>query len=639
MKDRHGTPIWVYDLEVFPDFFLATFKWGKIWRRYVISEVPGSTSMLAKLGLMPISKLVEWLQDPETKVVLAGFNSFEYDDVILRYVLRNPACSPADIFKLSKMIIEEDHNQVVFKMKYSATLWEYSIDIFQLLNKKGSLKEWMCREAAPVVMESSASFLEPLPLSEVEPVTRYCGNDVMGTEDLLKKRWHLVTIRDNLNDIYDLGNNIYRMSEAGIAQHTFMELHNRRTGQYSNKVREAAQASTDNRARVWPLDQIISKRVQFNTPPYKQLLADLLATRLVGNPMGTTWTIEAEQFKKPVQLGLKQYQLGTGGIHSIDGPGIFYDDEQKAIVDLDVTSYYPSIIIEEGLYPKHMGVSFCKDMTGLRDTRVEAKRKKDMKTADALRIVINSSFGKLNDFYSPMRSIPSALRVTVNGQLMMLMAIERLESMGAEILSSNTDGVTIRWDRVDLEMNLPEIMDWWKGLTCHNLERTDFKAYCRRDINNYVVLKSDGKPKYKGVFDPEPKDGKWDAVVVRKAAEEYLLHGNAPEDTIRSEQRAASFLYYQRVGSGGSMEADGVDVGRLARWYIGRRGVQLVRHYASDKRSSQPNATNAVLAMDITDWDILGVPPDLDFKHYITEAWDLINSVKPKPPKIKRIKA
>lgn len=638
MLDKDGLPVWVYDLEVFPDFFLATFKHEGEIKRFSICDVEGSCDTLFDLGLRPVRMMVEWMMNPDTRVVLAGFNSFEYDDVILRYVIKNPACSPADIFKLSKMIIEEEHNQVVFKIKYSPTPWEYSIDLFQLLNKKGSLKEWMCREAAPVVMESSASFLANLPLSEMEPVTRYCLNDVKGTEDLLIKRWHLVTIRDKLNDIYDLGNSIYRMSEAGIAQHVFMTLHEQRTGQYSSKVRSSAQASSDNKAREWPMSQIISKRVQFTTPPYMLLLDSLMASTVTGNPTGTTWTL-AEEFKKPIQLGAKQYQLGTGGIHSIDGPGVFIADEDHLICDLDVTSYYPSIIIEEGLFPKHMGKSFCKDMTALRDTRVEAKRKKDMKTADALRIVINSAFGKLNDMHSPLRSIPDALRVTVNGQLMLLMAIERLELEGAEILSSNTDGVTIRWNPVDMEMRLPEIMEWWRSLTLHNLERADFARYCRRDINNYIVLKTDGETKYKGAFDSKPKDGKWDAVVVRKAAEKYLLNGDAPEDTIRSETRAASFLYYQRVGGGGAMEADGVDVGRLARWYVGKKGVHLVRLYPSGKRSSQPNGANAVLAMDITDWDLLGLPPDVDYAHYITEAWDLINSTKPKPPKIKRIKS
>src|SRR5690606_30184845 len=64
---------------------------------------------------------------------------------------------------------------------------------------------------------------------------------------------------------------------------------------------------------------------------------------------------------------------------------------------------------------------------------------------DAFKIVANAgSFGKLGDEKWWMCDLLALYRVTVNGQLYLLMLIERLELEGITVWYANTDGVTAK---------------------------------------------------------------------------------------------------------------------------------------------------------------------------------------------------
>lgn len=617
----------VYDIEVFPNFFLAQFWDGaKKWKQFREDDIEG---------------LLEFVNDKN--LILGGYNNFSYDDTVLKWLNANPHASTRDIFKLSTAIIKEGrNNKTLFKIQYGACPWDHSIDVFQFFNKRGSLKEWECKEQLPRVVESPCDFEKDLPRAEIPKIVDYCKNDVEATWHLLKKNWHLAEIRNDLTKIYDLTDRVFVVGEAGIAQSVFMSMHEARTGEWITKTRESAARSSDNKARIWSMVDIVSDKIAYTTPTFKRFFKEFMATEIVGDEKGVKWKLD-DVYKKAVKLGAKSYKFGVGGLHSVDGPGVFIADEKTAIVDIDVESYYPSLIIEEQLFPAQLGEAFYEDMRKLRDTRLEAKhgekaaKKSGDKEAEtkhkrvnaALKIVINSTFGKLNDAYSPLRSIPDALRVTINGQLMLLMMVERLEVAGAEVLSVNTDGVTIRWDRKTLEKQLQPMMDAWGKQTGHKLERADFKRYCRRDVNAYLALKADDSVKRKGAFTPYPDTGKWDGIAVKLAAEAWLLRGIDPEKTI-AKAKAVDFLYYQRVKNGGSIYHGETLVGKIARWYVATSGEVMRRENPDKSRDKIPNGANAVLAMDVREWKDFGPPKDLDRAHYVKAAWKLINSTKEK---------
>jgi hypothetical protein len=610
----HGRRLWVYDCEVFPNAFLAVFSDGREWRSFTDRELP---------------QLARFVADPA--LALAGFNNHAYDDLLLRHIVAHPKAIAAELHRLSLRIIDpqnDEDEQANTTLQYGDTPWAYSIDVFQLLNGHGSLKEWCCREGFPSVVECPAPFDQSLADDQLEEVARYCRNDVYAAMLLLARRWHLVRLRTTVAERFDLGDRVYTLSEPQLAQHTFLTLHRRRTGQAVRQVKVAAQTNPDNLSGAHGLDLLISRRVAFATEPFQRLLAGLKAGRLVGEREGLAWSLHVPEvdLAHPLPLAGTAFALGIGGLHSVDEPGIFTEDAEMALIDLDVTSYYPAIIITEGLFPRQLGPEFVVDLARLRDQRVAAKRSGDKATADALKIVINSIYGKLNDHYSPLRSAVDAHRVTLNGQLLLLMLIERLHQAGARILSANTDGVTAQWRRAEAERELPDLVSDWQARTGMELERTDYQRLCRRDVNSYVALDAHGKVKAKGAFTSE--SGKGDGIAIKRAAVAHLLHGTDPAAAIDAESEPTAFLFYQRAKNGGELWHGEERLGGIARWYATRDGEPIRRRNPDGSWAIIPHGHAARLALDVSGWTRAALA-GLDRRHYVDEAWKLIREVQP----------
>ncbi len=321
-------------------------------------------------------------------------------------------------------------------------------------------------------------------------------------------------------------------------------------------------------------------------------------------------------------------------MHTDDGPGRFESNEEVGMYDWDVASYYPSLMITEGIYPPQIGPAFVSDFTAVRDLRMKAKKAGDKITADALKIVANSSFGKLNDPYSPIRSIKGALRVTINGQLQMLMFAEMCEMEGFRILSGNTDGLTLKASRSDLA-HMKQIVAQWEKITGHAFELIEYTKYYRANVNNYLALKADGDVKRKGQYNPTPDIGKHDEAVVKRAAERYLLAGVPVATTVGQCSDVRDFIYYQRVKNGGTVYHGEDFVGKTARWYVAKMGVQIRRKNPDGSFENLPDGGNAVLALTLP----TRIPDDLDRSYYVHRACELIESITcPAPPKKTRVK-
>ena len=600
-----GGRVWVYDTEVFPNLVLHIFTDGA--RTEVFHH--GDWEALRR-----------FVNDPQ--VVLAGFNSVDYDDPVLRFLLRTPAATVADVVALSGTIIEE---RAPSELRWGQAPWAFSIDVLQLLNGRGSLKEWECKLGLDVVAESPHPFDQPLPASAIGDVVRYCLNDVAATARLLLRNWDLVQMREVLQGIYHQSDNIYTSGEAGIAEGTLAELARRASGVTRAQLKAAAAASPDNRPRTWSLLDLIAPRVAFSTAPYRDLLDRLRAGHLQITERGGGH-LELPGIPGMVfTAGGVRYQLGTGGLHSLDEPGSWQADDQVGLLDLDVTSYYPSLIINEGWYPKHYGPAFLEHLRSMRDRRVAAKTAGDKRTATALKIVINSVYGKLNDTYSSIRSVPDAFRVTLNGQLLLLMLIEALTSAGAQVLSANTDGVTIRATRELLDGRLRDVVATWERTAGLTVEHTPYRALFRRDVNNYLAVGMDGTLKARGSFG----DGtKGDGAVVRQAAIGWLIDGIEPGETVAKADQVHDFLFYQRTRSDAILLHGERELGRIARWYAGFGGQPLRRRAVgtADGGTTVVHGHQARLAMDITGWSMADLVM-LDRSYYTAEAWRLIHSV------------
>ncbi len=114
--------------------------------------------------------------------------------------------------------------------------------------------------------------------------------------------------------------------------------------------------------------------VRFDDPKLMKVLDDLRAARFYVNGAGKIVPPSFLENLK-VKLGDATYSLGIGGLHSTESHRVLKSDEECFLVDTDVASQYPNIIMRLGLYPPAMGEMFLDVYGKLIDERLDAKRR------------------------------------------------------------------------------------------------------------------------------------------------------------------------------------------------------------------------------------------------------------------------
>ena len=141
-----------------------------------------------------------------------------------------------------------------------------------------------------------------------------------------------------------------------------------------------------------------------------------------------------------------EFVFGLGGIHGSVESKVIESDDERIIVDLDVTSYYPNLAITNSFFPAHLGKEFCTIYKTLFEQR-KAYPKKSTESA-MLKLALNGVYGDSNNKFSPFYDPLFTMSITLNGQLLLCLLAEQLmEIPGLEMIQVNTDGVTIRVPR------------------------------------------------------------------------------------------------------------------------------------------------------------------------------------------------
>ena len=192
------------------------------------------------------------------------------------------------------------------------------------------------------------------------------------------------------------------------------------------------------------------------------------------------------------------FYVGTGGLHgSVESK--FYDkSDDSLIIDVDVASYYPSIVIQNNLYPEHLGIEFVDIYKEIRDLRFSYK--KGTSQNKMLKLALNSTYGDTNNQFSPFYDFKMTLDITLNGQLMLCMLAEKLMQIeSVTLIQANTDGLTFKIAKKD-KSKYEDISNKWQDFTGLELEEIIYEKLWIRDVNNYVALKENGEVKNIGAY-------------------------------------------------------------------------------------------------------------------------------------------
>ena len=280
----------------------------------------------------------------------------------------------------------------------------------------------------------------------------------------------------------------------------------------------------------------------------------VLDTEFIVNDKGSIQLPERFNNLKVI-IGEGEYNLQIGGLHSKEKSTVHISDDEYTLEEQDVTSYYPFIILNQGLFPQHLGIDFLKVYRGIVMRRLDAKSSGNKKVANSLKIVINGSFGKLGNKYSIFYAPDLLMQVTLTGQLALLMLIEALAMSGIKVVSANTDGVVIKCHKSQQHLK-QQILDWWQDVTNFNLEKNEYRALYSRDVNNYIGVPVDfgidpeSKLKLKGAFAAGGLSKNPTANICTTAVTQYLTSGVPLMTTIGQCKDISNFVTVRAVKGG-----------------------------------------------------------------------------------------
>ncbi len=424
-----------------------------------------------------------------------------------------------------------------------------------------------------------------------------------------------IELRENLGKRYRL--ELRSKSDAQIAEAVIAQELERLGGR--RPVRPTIEPGTSYQYNIPDFIQYQTEEFQAMLERVRVAWFEVAANGAIGLPK--------ELDELSVSLGEGVYRMGIGGLHSSETCQTHLADKNTLLVDKDVVSYYPSIILNQKLFPRHLGRQFLDVYRQIVERRIKAKREKNKVEADSLKITINGSFGKLGSKWSCLYSPDLMVQVTLTGQLALLMLIERLELAGIKVVSANTDGVLIKTERSNREL-LDSIVATWERDTAFETEETGYLAACIRDVNNYLAVKEDLKVKTKGIF-ANPWDGQTEpiwkfhknpqSVIVNEALTLFLQTGADVSETIRGCRDIRKFLTLRTVKGGGVK--DGVFLGKVVRWYYSTTaGGEIVYAKSGNK---VPLSDSAVPVRDLPE----NLPDDVDFSRYERIAYQQLAQI------------
>lgn len=470
----------------------------------------------------------------------------------------------------------------------------------------------------------------------VKPMLYYNKNDVFVCCEMVRQVPNEVKLRYSITNAFNV--NVLCSSRANIADKLVVYFYSKMSGLHKDKF---IKGRTE-RTRL-SFNKIIFPHIQFKTKQLQDMLTEMKKISI--------YRTNKDSFNKTIEFYGTTYNLATGGIHSQDPPRILRSKEGAyTYVHWDYTSYYPSIMISYGIYPKHLNAKVFNQLVSfLKDTRVKCKHAKpddpcviegvpNKTAAEALKIVINSIYGKLGSELFFLYDRFAQMQVTINGQLMTMTLVEALELEGIHVVSANTDGIVIKLP-VDKEEVFKHITDEWNSVNKMGADGERYKHIVSRDVNNYYDTQIDGTVEFKGAFDPkqylkELKKG-YDMPVVALAVFNYFEYNKPVMETLKEHQDILDFCKTQNVGRQFEVVYDKVVDGKITsiksqrhvRFYVATDGVVIQKeHHLTGQRSRLASGLPVKILNSLDD-----VPIEerrINYKYYYDEAYKIISPIK-----------
>lgn len=319
-----------------------------------------------------------------------GFNSVHFDDPIMNYILSQKKIGYSEIYEISQYIINGDRSHPLYEELRKLTFkpkWK-QVDLFLFwskglrLSKKLSLKSLahslgMSIEEMPIHHDR-----ENLTTDEVELILDYCKNDILVTVELSKNDKII-----NSQGAYtkeELLLRSYIEKEYKIPKATIMD---------APKIASEYLLSsyTEDEEKKKELRRFQGDLVRFRNGDYipeinfKTELLQNIYKEVCDSYNGFN---KKFLFKNPTGEYIK-ISLGSGGIHSLNSNEVYKSTTDKVILDVDIQSQYPNLIILYKMLREDLN-KVLERYSGVKDERVLAKKNKEKTKDKFFKLILNS---------------------------------------------------------------------------------------------------------------------------------------------------------------------------------------------------------------------------------------------------------
>ena len=489
---KEVTKILFFDFEVFSfDWLVVIYDMSSQERHVIVNDR---------------EKLQEFYDKHKTDI-WGSYNGKRYDQYILKAILLG-----LDPKRVNDFIIVKSRNG----WEYSREFNRIPLIIWDVMNSLDRGLKYFEGAMGNDIRETTVPFDidRKLTTEELGEVIRYCTHDVEQTIEVFLQR----------QDDFDAQVQLLKMFNLPLSDLSKTKV------QLSAKILEAKKRSYDDEFDISFPDTLRLEKYQAVLDWYKD------------------WNNRDYSKSLEVEVAGVPHSFGWGGVHGArerySGEGYF--------INMDVASLYPSLMIRYNLHSRSCNPQKFNDIVKL---RLEYKHAKNP-LQKPLKIAINGTYGAMKDrngnaLYDPRQ----ANNVCVYGQLLLLDLIEKLEKAGAMIIQSNTDGVLVRmpddfiggedafFDTID------DVAHEWEERTGLNLEFDEYRRVYQGDVNNYVIVDSEGKFKSKGAYVKKLSNLDYDLSIINQAIIDYLVRKRPIEDTILSNNLLKDFQLVKKISS------------------------------------------------------------------------------------------
>jgi len=633
-----------FDIEVFPNYFevgIKDFRTKEVINLEISEEFDDR------------QKIYDFFS--KYKGFLISFNGIHYDEVIIKYFLKDwqklKNLKKEDLLQRIKIcsdkVINTDLNRDFLKSYiYFKTNW-ISIDLYLFwakmlrISKKISLKSLGIQMNYPVVMELPYNPETILNLEQIRQVREYNNIHDLGILDLLaEKQKGEITLRKNIWK--DTGIQCMSYDAIKIASESLLEDYCKEkwnNGEVSNMSEGYETFVKNTRYLRFDKPTIYIKEIlhDFN-PNFKLPVFQKLYERILNSV--NEFSEEVPIIEKNTTIRLS---YGIGGLHSVNENELYDTTSTHKIMTSDVASLYPNLIIN---YRCIRFPEVLRRYTSIKDERIIAKKARQKAKDIFFKLILNGVSGLLDQQHSWLYFPEGALRLRLIGQLILTKAVELCILNNWQVISVNTDGIEAIVP-VNEQKKYKEVFKEIEEQFNLNFEHEEYKFIYYKNVNNYIALTEKNKAKRKGLFkllkDEEGKDeiplgDSTNETVIAEALNNFFVKGIPIEETITNPNKFNFNIFHytcaKKISKDYGVYYENEQIQNLNRYYFSRPAAYLLKKKKSSAKKYKAtatfehvNASNPVLLYNNHKekcWEEYKI----DYSHYIADTRKIIQEMQ-----------